>query len=389
MPTVNKPIKMASRGETFVVRLTGGGPSALASVRLEGPDALDLASRLFAPRNGRPLATCRLAAPILGRWTSTSGSEEVVLCRRDEGVIEIHCHGGAMAPQAIILSLQQLGAMRLEWEEWIRRRGGDPITIQARIELAKATTPRSAAILLDQQHGALSSALQTVVSQIDSGQIGAAQTGIEKLLDYAAVGTHLAAPFRVAILGTPNAGKSSLLNALVGYRRALVYHAPGTTRDIVAAQTAIDGWPVELLDTAGLRSTDDPLERQGIAYAQTVAAEADLVILCVPRNQPWDEQQQALLASQDDALWVATKADLPRHPQARAISLETSVVTGIGIESLLAEVARRLVPTPPMPGAALPFTSDQVATLRRVREALERSQPAHACRLLKDLLGTK
>ena len=84
-------------------------------------------------------------------------------------------------------------------------------------------------------------------------------------------GRHLLTPFDVVLAGPANVGKSSLINALVGYNRAIVYDAPGTTRDVITAETAIDGWPVTLSDTAGLRDSDDPLEMAGVQTAQCAA----------------------------------------------------------------------------------------------------------------------
>ena len=172
------------------------------------------------------------------------------------------------------------------------------------------------------------------------------------------------------LAGRPNVGKSSLINALVGYRRAIVHDQPGTTRDIVTATTAVDGWPVELSDTAGLCSTDDAIERAGIALAREELRGADLVILVFDAGRNWSQADQVLLESarpksrppksRQQRLVVHNKSDLPPTTAARPAGLSTSATTGTGIESLVGAIAARLVPDPPEPGAAVPFTAEQI-----------------------------
>ena len=98
----------------------------------------------------------------------------------------------------------------------------------------------------------------------------------------------------MVIAGPPNVGKSSLINALLGFQRAIVFDLPGTTRDVVTAVTALDGWPVELSDTAGLRSSDDPLELAGIEQAHRQAAAADCLLLVFDASQPWSARESAI-----------------------------------------------------------------------------------------------
>ena len=105
------------------------------------------------------------------------------------------------------------------------------------------------------------------------------------LLARADLGRHLVRPWSVVLAGPVNVGKSSLINALAGYGRSIVHHAPGTTRDAVTAATAIDGWPVELCDTAGLRPAATPVERAGIERAQERLAQADLAVLVFDRER--------------------------------------------------------------------------------------------------------
>ena len=114
----------------------------------------------------------------------------------------------------------------------------------------------------------------------------------------------------MVLAGRPNVGKSSLMNALAGHGRSIVHHAPGTTRDAVTLTTAIDGWPVELCDTAGLRPAGDALESAGIERAQERLARADLVVLVCDQSMPWSAEDQALLDQWPEAVLVHNKCDL-------------------------------------------------------------------------------
>ena len=124
------------------------------------------------------------------------------------------------------------------------------------------------------------------------------------------VGMHLTNPWRVAIGGPPNVGKSTLINALVGYQRAIAFDQPGTTRDVVTAMTAIDGWPVELSDTAGLRTSDEPLEQAGVQRRRAELRRADLTVLVFDLIQPWTSEIQQLCEGQRPSIVVHNKADL-------------------------------------------------------------------------------
>ncbi len=185
------------------------------------------------------------------------------------------------------------------------------------------------------------------------------------------MGAHLTAPWRVVLAGRPNVGKSSLTNALVGYQRAIVHELPGTTRDAVTASTAVEGWPIELVDTAGLRPAGDPLEAAGMELARRQVQSADLVLAVFDRSGAWSAADTALLDEWPDALAVFNKSDLsagpqqPDHP-----GMLVSAQSGEGLDSLITAIAARLVPASPPPGQAVPFLPWHVATLAEVRAAL-------------------
>ena len=172
------------------------------------------------------------------------------------------------------------GCQSLTWQEWLHRSVTSiRFEAAAQIALADAVTVRTAAILLDQFNGALSADIRSVLAAIAAADWSQAAKAIDDLLGRRDLGLHLTKPWRVVLAGPPNVGKSSLINALAGYDRAIVSPVPGTTRDVVTVTTAIDGWPVQLADTAGLREGHDELESAGVELARATLASADLVVL--------------------------------------------------------------------------------------------------------------
>jgi tRNA modification GTPase len=374
-----------------VVLLTPEGRGAVASLRIEGPRAADLVGRHFSGPKA-PLAQGRIH---VGRW-GTAVPEEVVVCRLEPERIEVHCHGGAAALQRIVADLVQEGCSAVSWRAWIGLQEPHPIRAAARVLLAEAQTERTAAVLLDQYNGALDRAIDTVILALESEDAIAA-VRLDELLNRAAVGLHLVEPWRVVLAGPPNAGKSSLVNALVGYRRSIVHDAPGTTRDAVSASLAFDGWPVELIDTAGLRKSDDPLELAGIERAGQQLAAADAVLLVFDAAQPWTAGLAAMADQFPAAIVAHNKMDLIRSqdsgdsdatPADRPPGIAASALAGAGIETLIARVISRLACNDPAAGAAVPFTASQVAKIREARKYVDQGEWAAATAALRVINDT-
>jgi tRNA modification GTPase len=379
----------------------------VATLLIEGPGAEPAVRELLFTK-GKTWAEFPFDRPILAHFGGEEG-EEVVVRRRSRGSlvesIELHCHGGFAAIHAIEQAFTERGFALVSWKEWAENDADDPIATAARIALADACTERTAAILLDQYRGALSRAVAEIESRTGfqpaetaSDPSGASfQLDIEKrqvgnlsyinsLLERTPLGLHLTKPWRVALAGEPNVGKSSLLNALLGYSRAIVHHTPGTTRDAVTAQTAFDGWPVELCDTAGLRSATNDIEQVGIELALQQITEADLLLLIFDAGKPWTAADQSLAERYPDALAVHNKSDLVGGDEKNAnrtmncqretakeniahnrpSGIFVSSRTGENIEELAQIIARRLVPDPPLPGEAVPFTVKQVEKLQNM-----------------------
>jgi tRNA modification GTPase len=366
--TAPSTVKAAGRtdhaGPTRVSVLTPPGRGALAVVGVAGPRACDLADRLFRPQGGLPLAARADRSIAVGTWHALpdAAGEQLLVVKQAVDRLEIHCHGGTAAAEAVLGSLEAGGAIRQAWPDWLAAGGADPITIEALQALAVAAGPRAARILGRQLAGSLAAELSRI-----SGLAPADRSlAVARLLRAARVGLRLTEPWRVVVAGAVNAGKSSLVNALAGHARCIVSPQPGTTRDLVATRLVLGGWEVDLVDTAGGRedaAAASPTERAGIARAAEAVATADLVLRVVPAGSPPPEPGPREIV-------VITKADLASVAAAAPMAVVTSAVTGQGISELEARIVAALVPEdtaePGLLDGPVPFTPRQVRELRRL-----------------------
>jgi tRNA modification GTPase len=184
-------------------------------------------------------------------------------------------------------------------------------------------------------------------------------------------------------------GKSSLINALVGYARSIVYDEPGTTRDVVTAETAFAGWPMLLADTAGLRDEAEILEAEGISRAKKRLASADCRVLLTDLSGPPSETDRLLRQEFPNAIFVAHKSDLPQDegqelPQGE---VRVSSLTGEGVERLVEEIIARLIPRVPDSTQAIPFTDRQTRLLEIARQAAQEGNNNAATTALGEILS--
>ena len=306
----------------LLIQLTPPGRGAVASIRIEGPGARELVARHFITRSGRPLTDFPPGRIVVGQIRPHG--EEVVLNRHSDRAIEVHCHGGLAAVARVEEIFISDGCRKVSWQEWTTNQEADPFAAAARLALAEARTTVTAAILLDQCQGALRKAMGQIESLLRAGAKETARQEIEALLARADTGLHLIRPWQVVVAGRPNVGKSSLINAIAGYQRAIVHSLPGTTRDVVGVQTAMGGWPVEVSDTAGLRETREKIEQAGIDLARKTILAADLIVLVFDNSLAWSQQDQALLESYPKAFVVYNKCDLPCAAGPRPSGMEIS-----------------------------------------------------------------
>jgi tRNA modification GTPase len=356
-----------------VALLTPPGRGALAVVGVAGSGALAAVAQLFAPRGAAPLAERPDGAVVFGRWGDPGRGEELVVVRHSAERFEVHCHGGLAASEAVLASLEQSGAVRQPWQEWLAAGGASVIEVEAREALARAGGPKVAQILARQLAGALDAELARIAALDAAGDVATAEAARARLRRAARVGLRLTRPWRVVVAGDVNAGKSSLVNALAGHARSIVSAEPGTTRDVLDMRIVLDGWEIDLVDTAGLRDDPtSPTEAAGIAKARDAAATADLVVHVVDARDVGQasachEHRQAE-ACPTSSLLVLSKCDLASHDgDGPPDAIRTSAVTGLGIDALAAAIVRRLVPEerddPPLLAGPVPFTARQAETL--------------------------
>lgn len=345
---------MSGDTPTHVTVETATGRGAVAVVRAEGPLAVAAVNGCFVAANRKSLGRQPTSAIRFGRWLTPDG-EEVVVCRRQENTVEVHCHGGLAAVQAVVGSLVARGCAEQNWRGSLHSTAVSRVSAEAALALRHAITERTASILLDQTHGAMDRALRSASSATDASGMA---TQLDNLLCWSNLGGRLTSAWSVVLTGAPNVGKSSLINAMLGFARAIVFDQPGTTRDVVTADAAIEGWPIRLADTAGLRESADSTEAAGVALAKQAVADADLVIEVRDTTCPKDLQLE--IPSGQIVVW--NKVDLAAPPAGQG-GVETSAATGQGVEPLLAAVAAALVPSPPTAGQAIPVSEATVTSL--------------------------
>jgi tRNA modification GTPase len=369
-------------------RLTPQGRGAVAVISVEGWSASELVGKHFVSAAGKQLTSFPVNRVIFGRWKQTDGNgEEIVVCRTSKTALEVNCHGGVAAAGAIISALARDGAIEQSPEVWASSHSSDSIESEAWIALAEARTERAAAILLDQFRGALRQAIESAIHELKRGDKMAAGQRLESLLERGDIGLHLTKPWRVAFAGPPNVGKSSLVNCLLGYQRSIVFDQPGTTRDLLSAPTAFDGWLMELIDTAGLRESEDVIEAEGVSRATTILAEADLTVLVFDATCDWDAQQEQLLAENPNTLRVINKCDVRNATDANTDFLATSALTGDGVPELMQQIVKRLVRRELTPGDPVPFTRRQVRAIDSVRRAIDSEPISTSIKELQSLVA--
>jgi tRNA modification GTPase len=340
----------------YVACLTPPGQGAVATLAVNGPRAWEVVRPLFRTRGGGELPVDPTAGSIFVGRLGIEVADEVVLAVKRVGPsqrLELHCHGGRANVRFLLDLMAARGLCVCTWHEFLQRTAADSLHAAALIALAEAPTVRPAAILLDQYNGAFVAALDAILAALDSDDIDTASTHLETLARRAGLGRRLATPWRVAVAGPPNVGKSSLMNALAGYQRSIVSPTPGTTRDVVTTRLAVDGWPVELADTAGVREGPDALEQQGVRKAQDAAHAADLCLWLLDASAPpvWPAADVGAVR------FVVNKLDLPAIWDVAAVDgVRVSALTLQGLPELCARLSGWLVPNPPPSGAAVPFT---------------------------------
>ncbi|GIW96583.1 MAG: tRNA modification GTPase MnmE [Pirellulaceae bacterium] len=391
---------MQSAKANVASQLTPTGTSAIAVIGIRGPEAAE-ALTPFQPdvggEAGRRFSVARLPVGRVrfGYWYRTDGTrEEVVLVRTAEQCFELHCHGGPIIVGSLLADLERRGCQIVPWEEFLLHECPSPWERDLWRLLSRATTAQAASCILDQASGALANELLAAAEALERQSGTEAAARIEELLRRSRLARRFFDPWRVTLLGPPNVGKSSLANALVGYERTIVWEEPGTTRDVVAVEVALDGWPLVLQDVAGLRATDDPVEQEGVERARAEAARSDLVLLVTsPDAGSWPT---VTLPAHVHVLFVLNKVDLLGEPRLWLTELAppgipaarvclTSALTGQGISELQQSMVRALVGDSIPPGAGVPLTGELCAGLEEAAKLVAEGRHSAGRLLLRSL----
>jgi tRNA modification GTPase len=305
--------------------------------------------------------------------------EDLIVCPISEQTIEIHCHGGDAAINAIRQALLSSGAAEIHSADSARLVSASRFNADLMMAIANATTRKTAKLLFAQQkaQARLVADLRQCMAKKAGDQ---AATLIANSLAWKQFGNHLVRPWTVVLCGHPNVGKSSLINDLAGFERAIVHSTAGTTRDILTQITAANGWPIELVDTAGLRDEADEIERAGIQLTQQQIAHADLVIAIFDASQEWTDRHHDLVRRFNPDLVVFNKSDIQPEPSGCS-GRHVSAKTGDGIEALIDDIAETLVPVIPKTGQAIPVSARQVRCLEQALSLIRQERWADAAQM--------
>ena len=421
--------------DTIAAIATAPAPGAIGILRLSGPGAIAAASAVFRAAGGRPLEDYESRKLVYGALLGPDGSViDQVLATvsrapdsyTGEDTAELQCHG---SPAVLALGLEALFAQGVRQAgpgEFTRRaflNGKLDLTqAEAVADLIDAETPAA----VRQAAGQLSGMLGRRVGAIYDGLVDLmahfhavldyqdedidpfradtihagleeARRGLKALLASYDRGRYIAGGVPCVLVGRPNAGKSSLLNALVGYDRAIVTDVPGTTRDTVEARCRLGGLVLKLIDTAGIRETEDAVERIGVERSRAALAEAELALLVLDGSQPLTEEDEAamdqagraprvlcLVNKSDKSLALDLEALRARFPRLAVVS----ALTGEGLEELERMVAGLLPSGGGEAAGELLSNARQADAARRALAAVERAADALDAGITPDALLT-
>ena len=407
---------------------TGSAATAIGIVRLSGDGCFALCDRVFRPRNGKPFASQPSHKMVFGEMLDETGAviDQGLAIRfggghsyTGEDSAEFHCHGSPVVLHALLSALFAAGARQALAGEFTKRaflnRKMDLTEAEAVIDLIDAQSAVAAKNAAAQLDGGLRRRLEPVqealiditsrfyavvdypdedIEDIQPQQIRTAlqtaETALSDLLNTARRGRVLKDGVRTAIVGLPNAGKSSLLNALAGYDRAIVTDIPGTTRDTVEETVTCGGVLLRLIDTAGIHDTADAVEQLGVERSRRAAETADLVIAVADgsRTPPAvDPDILTLAAKAPHWILAVSKSDL--NPAAKASlcqlpeglrepdgSVSFSSVTPGGLDTLVDAIQNCFPAGPPAEVGSLLTNARQESAVRRSLEAVQRALSA-------------
>ncbi len=412
---------MFQTDDTIVAIATPAGRGGIGVVRVSGPDAPRIATALTARERFEPRH-----ATLVRIGAGDAHDQAILTCfpapssYTGQDVVEISAHGSPVLLHAIVRGAMDAGARLAEPGEFTLRAylhgRMDLVQAEAVQDLVAAVTPLQARTAFDQLEGTLTERIKSIdaalfdlsarlEASLDfagegyhfvepdqvAGEIGNIIASIDVLLRDARAGRLVREGAQVVIVGRPNAGKSTLFNALAGSGRAIVTEIPGTTRDLLTETIDIGGIEVTLVDTAGIRTEpSDAVETEGIARARAATQRADLAVLVLDRSRPLSGDDEALLQSVGKSahVVVASKADLPPAWNDRAVSgLPVAATAGEGVPQLRAAIASGLGLVDTHRDTPAITNIRHVELLGRARAALQRAHDAAALTMPEEFVS--
>ncbi len=398
--------------DTICAVSTPPGEGGIGIIRMSGKDAVDIAAKIFTPRRNEQLEASASHRLLYGHVADPSTGELVdevlVSVMRGpatytrEDVVEINCHGG-MAPLWRTMNLLVArGARQAEPGEFTKRAflNGriDLAQAEAVMDIIKSRTELSHRAANEQLLGGLSTEvaalrdrLVSIIASVEAGidfpeedietasglplaeDVSGVQRGIDELLAGVVYGRIIREGFSTAIVGRPNVGKSSLLNALLKQDRAIVTEIPGTTRDVLEEYLNIAGVPLRILDTAGIRHSRDVVEQEGVRRSLAAIASADIVLIVFDGSEPLTAEDRRVLdeARGKATIGVINKSDLPRTLEKLDrpdVQIGLSCRTGAGLDRLRQSISDM------MKQGAMPPREHAWAVNQRHKMALEQAR---------------
>lgn len=358
--------------ETIASITTPIGEGGIGVVQVSGPKSLEIVSSVFKGKKREELRNAESKRLYYGdiHLNGTTVDEVIVsvLRKQDsftgEDLVEVNCHGGIRAVKKTLECMVSAGAKSVHWKELAGRsfinNKIDLIREDALIEIPNAKTRLCVKTLLDQYKGALSSFLHHLMKEIENNggssmdRLSYIRGRLNEILKTAAFGRAVTTPQKLIITGKPNAGKSTLLNALLKEDRSITHKDPGTTRDVIDEMISVDGIPLTIIDTAGIRETSHEVERLGVLESKRHLKLADKIIIVFDSSKPAEDEDRKLIEfidkleiDKEDNLHkvsifpVMNKADLPSKLNWSELVRETfepvchiSALNGDGIATL-------------------------------------------------------
>src|SRR3990167_8357056 len=330
------------KNETIVSITTPIGEGGIGVIQVSWPDSLEIVNTVFRGKKLKDLRNAESKRLYYGDiHLNGSTIDEVivnVLRKEDsftgEDLVEVNCHGGIRAVKKTLECVVTAGAKEVHWKELSGRsltnNEIDLIQEEALLEIPKAKTRLGTKVLLDQYNGALSSFIHKIIEEVEEydttgKQLYHINDKLREILETAVFGCAITSPQKLIITGKPNAGKSTLINALLKEERVITHKEPGTTRDAVDELISLDGMPFTIIDTAGIRETDHEVERLGVLESKKQLRQADKIIIVFDNSKPAEKEDKELIefiakldlhkadnSTKISIFPVLNKADLPR-----------------------------------------------------------------------------